>query len=389
VAAICRRLDGLPLASELAAARLGVLSPQPLLARLEQRLPVLTGGPRDAPTRQQTLRDAIAWSYELLEPSERRLFARLAVFSGGFSLRGAAAVAGEPPRRDEDPTAQTAVLDHLSTLVENGMLVPDRDEAIDGKLRFVMLETILEVAMDRLEERGESAEARRTHAEFFREVVAEAAPELNGPQQRAWLDRLERDVSNLRAALAWAMSAREAELSSGLASDLFWLWLKRGHLAEGRAWLGRALALHVEQQDWLWQILALTTLGMAAQRIGNSARAVATHEEAVTLSAEHGEVWCQALARNNLASMVRVRGETARAVDLYGESLELALDLGAGIVTSEALFGLGGVFASSNASARARLSSMSPISSASSVLPIAVRRRRLPLGSGWSDLSST
>jgi predicted ATPase/DNA-binding CsgD family transcriptional regulator len=242
VAEICRRLDGLPLAIELAASRSDALPPRALLRRLERSLFLLSGGPHDAPPRQRTLRAAIAWSDDLLAPEVQRLFARLAVFPGGFTLAEAIAVSGVSDASSSPAEAEASVFDRLSPLIEHGLVRVVGEEAIDGEPRFSMLETIREYALERLEERGETENARRRHAGFYRDVVAANAPELSGPRQREWLDRLEGEAANLRAALAWAIEAGETGLSLALASDLFLFWLKRGHVAEGRTWLLRALA---------------------------------------------------------------------------------------------------------------------------------------------------
>ena len=229
VAAICRRLEGLPLALELAAAWVKVLPPALLLTRLEQRLPLLSSGARDLPPRQQTMRDAIAWSHDLLSESEQALFRRLAVFAGGFTLEAAEWVAGaglrvagpmgDEPGAGRQPITrnpQPATLDGLAALVEQSLLrwaEPSAPGA--GEARFSMLETVREYAMEDLAASGEEDAVRRAHAELFLALAERAEPELTGPAQAVWLDRLEIEHDNLRAALAWSLEAGETPPSGG------------------------------------------------------------------------------------------------------------------------------------------------------------------------------
>ncbi len=212
VAEICRRLDGLPLAIELAAARARFLPPKMLAERLSNALRVLTDGPRDLPARQRTLRATIDWSYQLLDQQTRALFARLAVFSGGCSLDAAEAVCG-------GGDLDVDVLARLGSLVENSLL--RQEEELDGEPRFMMLETIHEYARERLEERGEAHTLRRQHAEYYLELAELAEPRLwGGSEQRGWLERLEADHENLRAALTWFLKTGSPELGLRLAGAL-------------------------------------------------------------------------------------------------------------------------------------------------------------------------
>ncbi|CAA9576383.1 MAG: Transcriptional regulator, AfsR family, partial [uncultured Thermomicrobiales bacterium] len=231
VAGIVRRLDGLPLAIELAAARVRVLAPPALLARLDRALPLLTSGPRDAPARQRTLRDAIAWSHGLLSPDERDLFRRLAVFVGGFTLEATEAVA--------DLGGELDALGGLEGLAEDSLLRPA--EGPGGEPRFTMLATVREFAREQLEASGEAAVAHGRHAAFFTVLAESAAPELTGPDQGAWLARLEAEHDNLRAALVWA-EGHEPESCLRLAGALWRFWYARGHLAEGLRRLEAAVA---------------------------------------------------------------------------------------------------------------------------------------------------
>ena len=255
VAAVCRRLDGLPLALELAAARVRHLAPAALLARLNRRLPLLTGGPRDLPARQQTLRAAIAWGYDLLSPEEQTLFRRLAVFAGPFTLDAAEAITGGP--RDEEqgtmggaraaphPSAlgpQPSVLDGIASLIDKSLLAPDPsvDGAADGP-RYRMLGTIRDFALERLEASGEAETVRAEHAAFYLRLATQPAEPFAGPDQGRWLDRLDAEHDNLIGALTWA-TERAPETALRLGAALRPYWTIRGHPREGRTWLERALA---------------------------------------------------------------------------------------------------------------------------------------------------
>lgn len=245
---ICQRLDGIPLAIELAAARSKLFAPAELLRRLEHRLPLLTGGARDLPTRQQTLRSTCDWSYRLLDGPLQRLFSRLAVFEGGFTIEAARAVLSSELgilRSDADSAELRAqvseldLVDGLAALVDQSLLRPVEREA--GVPRFTMLETIREYALERLEESGEASLLRQRHALCYLETAEQAEPRLRGPDRRAWLDRLETEHANLRAALSWALAQGAAELAARLASALGTFWEVR-HRYEGRDWLEAVLA---------------------------------------------------------------------------------------------------------------------------------------------------
>src|SRR5215213_4961430 len=197
IGAICARLDGLPLAIELAAARMKLLSPRMMLARLDRRLALLTDGPRDLPERQQTLRATIDWSYSLLDVGEQLLFGHLAVFAGGWTLDAAEVIC---PAVGE---LSTRVLDSLHALLDKHLV--QQQLTTNGEPRFTMLETIREYALERLIERGEALATQLAHALYFCDLAERAEPELRGPNQVAWLDQLEEEQANLRAALAWCL----------------------------------------------------------------------------------------------------------------------------------------------------------------------------------------
>jgi predicted ATPase/DNA-binding SARP family transcriptional activator len=232
VLAVCRRLDGIPLALELAAARLAVLAVEQIALRLDDRFTLLSGGTRTALPRQQTLRATLEWSYQLLTAAERVLLGRLAVFAGGWTLEAAEAVGAGPK------LAQRAVLERLGGLVHKSLV---QAEAVDGAARYRLLETVREYALERLTERGEAPVAQHAHAQYFLALAERAAPALQGREQIAWFDGLDEEHANLRVALAWLLGAGASPDARRLAWALHWYWRVRGHLTEGRGWLDRAL----------------------------------------------------------------------------------------------------------------------------------------------------
>ena len=276
---IARRLDGLPLAIELAAGRVKMLSPQALLERLERRFPLLTGGPRGLPERQRTLHGAIEWSYGLLEPQERRLFARLAAFRGGWTLESAEAVCG--------PGLTLDVVDGLSSLVDHSLV--RQEQTSEGDVRFRMLETIHEFAAEKLAGSGELEVIRRRHAEHVRGLAEEAEPHLAGEGQTSWLERLEREHENLRAALDWAESARDADTALRTAAAIWRFWQLSAHLAEGRVRLERILALPGAQARGSLRVRALGALGGLLYWQNDYQAMRRTYEEAVEIAREVGE----------------------------------------------------------------------------------------------------
>ena len=301
VSGICRRLDELPLALELAAARVKALSPAQILDRLEHRLPLLTGGARDLPERQRTLRGAIGWSYELLDPAEQRLFARLAVFRGGCRLETAEEVA-------------EAEVDSLQSLVDKSLLRVRED-------RFWMLETIREYASERLEMSPEADELRRRHAEHFLALAEEAEPHLPA-YRREWLDRLDREHDNLRAALDRLEAAGETQLAFRLAGALSRFWLMKGHVAEGRRRFERLL--HSDRRPTVARGKALN----GASMLGVDGAARRSHaEEALALHRELGDAWGTAQSQLVLGSSVAAEN-MARAQQLYEESAQAFDHLG-------------------------------------------------------------
>jgi predicted ATPase len=297
VAAICRRLDGLPLALQLAAARLTVLSPDVLLARLERRLPLLTRGPRDLPERQRTLRAAIAWSYDMLGAAEQRLFRQLGTFVGGFTLEAVEALTDGDPD-DTDP------LEAISTLVGQSVVTVQPLE--DSTPFYRMLDTIREFALERLETSGEAAETHRRHAEFFSALATRGEPMLLGTsQQRSWRTQLEHAQENVRLALAWSVSA-EGELAVGvaLAGALGWFWLMSGRLQEAQSWYTQLLARRGEADNSLAWAKVLHGSALQLWGLGDLAQAEAAEESAVEVFRAAGD---RRWLSYGLALLARVR----------------------------------------------------------------------------------
>jgi predicted ATPase len=239
VAALCRRLDGLPLALELAAARVALLPPTTLLARLERRLPLLTAGMHDLPERQRTMRATIAWSYDLVSSAAQALFRQLAVFAGGCTL---AAIAAVCPAAAPGAGEGAEGLEGLETLLDASLLRADAPVEDADEPRFGMLETIREYAGECLAVSGEQDTVQRAHARYFLALAEEAAPQLTGPEQGVWLARLEREHANLRAALHWVQDTGDSALLLRLVGVLGRFWSVRGHLTDGRDWLEGLLA---------------------------------------------------------------------------------------------------------------------------------------------------
>ena len=305
---LCLRLDELPLAIELAAARTAIFSPEQLLAKLAQRLDLLKGE-RDADPRQQTLRATIAWSYNLLSPEEQRLFARLAVFSGGCTYEPAEEIAGANP-------------DTLQSLLDKSLL---RKRDSPTAPRYWMLETIREYAAERLEESGEAHELRRRHAEYFLVLAEEAFPELTG-SPRPWLDRLEADHDNLRTVLDRFESAGRTEEALQLAGALYRLWSMRGYLLEGRDRLERLLAR--ERAGTSARVRALHGAASMASGTGDPETAERRAEEARDLAHKLGDAWGEAYAVYMLGMAATEREDWSGALPFFEASLDAFRRLG-------------------------------------------------------------
>ncbi|HEX5414751.1 MAG TPA: tetratricopeptide repeat protein [Chloroflexota bacterium] len=363
VAELCTRLDGLPLAIELAAARSKLLPPEALLARLGRRLDFLKARAQDQPTRHRTLRGAIDGSYDALPGPLQKMFRRLAVFVGSLTIEAVEDVVAATMPDEID------VLDGLSALVDQSLLL--REDGAEGSSGrepyFRMLETIREYALERLIAAGEADAARRSHALYFRALVERAYAEVTGPDQVAWLDRLERKNDNIRAALAWAIEQKDGETGLRIAGTLWRFWWVRGYMGEGRRWLEALLSLGGDvtprvranaltiagnvawdtseferaRACWLeaivlWQACGdeggvarcLNGLGNVHRDLGEIDQAIARHEESLALRRKIGDTIGVAMSLNNLGNAVRDQGDYARAASLYEQSLALRRELG-------------------------------------------------------------
>jgi predicted ATPase/predicted Ser/Thr protein kinase len=370
IAEVCLRLDGLPLAIELAAARTRLLPPKALVERLGSRFDVLTGGAQDLPSRHQTLRNTIDWSYGLLEPGEQALFAHLAVFVDGWTLEAAEAVCAVP--------GEPLVLDALESLLDKSLL-RQRDSA-DGGVRFGTLESIREYALYRLIQRGELNELRGRHADHYLALAEAAEPELVAANQAAWVRRLTAEAGNLRAALTWSLESGRLESGLRIAGALPRFWSVSGHLTEGRNWLRQALArgdavgpavhakalyadgyaalaqgdyrhsterfeealgLYRELDDVRGAAMSLAQLGWLLTALGDGERAAAASEESLALARRAGDAAVESVALGNLGDGAAQRAEYDQAASLYRESLRLRRGLGDRRNVANALLNLG------------------------------------------------
>jgi predicted ATPase/class 3 adenylate cyclase len=328
VAEICARLDGLPLAIELGAARVRILSPQALLGRLSERLALLTGGARDAPVRQRTLRDTIEWSYGLLSTSEQRLFARLSVFLGGGTVEAAEAVCG---------SAELEVFDAVDSLVEKSLL--RQEEGAAGEPRAFMLETIREYAFDRLERSGEGERLRDRHANYFVGLAEEAEPEILGADQGLWLERLEAERDNFRAALGWLLERSDAERALRLIGSLRRAWVARGYLSETRKWLEAAFEQSPTVPPQV-EAKALYALGRVALVQGDYDQAVLWLEQSARVFRELGEAEGLVFSLADLGFIATAQGRHEDAERLAEQSLAEARAAGSERTIAAALHSL-------------------------------------------------
>jgi non-specific serine/threonine protein kinase len=364
IAQVCRRLDGIALAIELAAVRVKTLKVEQIASRLDNAFRLLTDGSRTALPRQQTLQATIEWSYNLLSDQERNLLRRLSVFAGGWTLAAAEAVcSGEGVETDE-------VLDLLTQLVNKSLVISEREQGEEARYR--LLETIRQHALERLAESGEGESLRQQHAAFFMRLAEEAEPELRGPNQRLWNERLDREHDNLRTALNWSLE-HHVEAGVQLAGNLFWFWHMICYWSEGRAWYGRLLAagtapagplalsssaraqalceagwlalddmeidqalalsdegltLYRELGDTNGMAMALNTLGWVAYYQNDYDQARALAEESLARYRELGFKWRMAHLLNLLGNIARARGDIESAIACYQESLTYAREIG-------------------------------------------------------------
>ncbi len=317
IAAICRSLDGLPLALELAAARIQLLPPHLLLARLEHRLPILTQGLRDAPARQQTLRTTLQWSYDLLSAAEQRLFRRLAVFVGGCTFEAVTMLSKE---LGDEPTA---VLEGIESLLSKNLI--QRTEGIDEEPRLLMLETIREYGVECVRAHGEMEHSQRAHCAYYLALAQQARPTFIAAPATWWLERLEQEHDNLRAAMHWALEQGEtqgSELALRLGEALCWLWLIHGHWQEGQQFLEHALTKGGEVAAPV-RAKVLQVAGWMALCLGESRRAKERCEQSLALLRELGDIQRSALCFYILGMVALYDGQLMAARSLLEESLRL------------------------------------------------------------------
>jgi len=347
VADICQRLDGLPLAIELAAAQVKVLPPAALLTRLEQRLPLLTGGARDRPTRQRTMRDAIAWSYDLLAPEEQALFRRLAVFAGGFTLAAAEGVAA--------PDGTLDIVTSIAALADSSLL--GQEEILAGEPRYRMLETVREYGLEQLSIAEESADARhrfaangeeeavrRRYLGFYLELAEEAESHLISDVDTEWIDRIESEYDNIRAALTWALHPTRVPTvrTDGLrlAGALWLFWYYHSHLSRGRHWLEHALMV-ADAGPAAARAKALVGLGTLAHYQGDDDTAAPRLEEAISLWRALGDPVGLAYALTMRGNVAEDSGNYSEAEPLFAEAHDLFAQVDDQVNVAVTLYHLG------------------------------------------------
>jgi non-specific serine/threonine protein kinase len=342
IALICERLDGLPLAIELAATRIRVLPPQELLTRLDQRLSMLTGGSVDRPTHQQTLRATMDWSYSLLGASYRSLFRRLAVFVDGCTLDAAKAIACEGDDSSLD------VLNGMQTLIEHSLV--QQHLLPNGEPRFSMLETIREYGLEQLTTNREGETTRLQHAMYYLQLAEQASPLMRSPAQRVWYERLDIEHANLSAALDWTVGQLEALLGLQFAVALWEYWLRRGYLSEGRAWILAAFAKCERESSCdqacttsfaMLRAEALTGVGHLAWSQGDFQAARTALEESIALYQAVGDVRGRAEAISGLGIISGLQGEFGTAYELFKKQRDLYAELGDIRGCAEALANMG------------------------------------------------
>lgn len=373
VAEICMRADGLPLALELAAVWIRIMTPQLMLKRMEKRLGLLTGGARDLPARQRTLRNTIAWSYDLLDPIAKKIFRRTSIFNGGFSLNAAEAVCISSPEVGVD------ILDILTKLTEASLL---RCIGVEDETRFEMLETIREFAFESLGPSDEMKSLKERFVDFYLMFAERSERELRGPEQAAWLTRLELEHENLQTAVRWSLEDHEIDRSLRFCSAMWRSWSIRGHLTEGRMLLTKALgnpssanhplrakvllgagALAAMQDDPMADPLlheslllsrkladeettafAMNSLGNVARDQGDFDEAKRLHTESLGIFQKLQDKWGIALVLNNLGVSARNQGDFQEAVKLHEQSLQLFRELGDKRYVARSLINLGIIF---------------------------------------------
>ncbi len=318
--AICRRLDGLPLAIELAASRMRVLSPGAIAERLTSAISLLSGGSRTALARHQTLRATLDWSYALLPEAEAQLFLRLAVFAGGFTLEAAEAVGGD---------AQTDALDLLGRLIDKSLVSVQRDpgaQGDQGERRYRLLEMVRQYALEKLAASGQLDEARRRQCDYYLRLGEPAETELEGPAQLHWLNQLEQEHDNIRAALRWSIEQARDDSAAHLASGVWRFWLVRGYLGEGRQWLRQALELVPERG--LTRARALLALSILTFHHEGYSASIALAEEVLALFRELNHAKGIGSAVLNMGILALSHGDYAQAMACFEESLPICSRVG-------------------------------------------------------------
>ncbi|MGB0036341.1 MAG: tetratricopeptide repeat protein, partial [Candidatus Acidiferrales bacterium] len=335
VAEICSRLDGLPLAIELAAARVKLLSPSSMLTRLESCLQLLTSGSRDLPARHQTLRAAMDWSYQLLNAEEQKLFRRLSVFVGGCTLEAVEAVCNAKEDLGLDP------LDGMASMVDKSLV--QRVEQAEGESRFVMLRTICEFGAEQLTASKEDALTRRAHAAYCLVLAEEGGSDDSGTDRTEWLNRVDVEQDNFRAALEWLTQTGDAEWGLRLGAVLFRYWEMREHLTEGRDWLMRLLKVKGAAARTKARARVLFAAGVLAGEQGDYDSAHRNVEESLDIARELEDKWGVAVSLNALAVITRDQGNAATSRSLFEESLVLWRELGDRAAIARALSNLANV----------------------------------------------
>jgi predicted ATPase/class 3 adenylate cyclase len=329
---ICRRLDGLPLAIELAASRLRVLSPSAMLERLDRALPLLSGGPRDLPDRQRTLRDAIEWSDRLLPSAVASLFRRLSVFAGGFTIAAAESICGP------DGKLETGVLEGIEALLDASLV--RRGAPMAGPDRFEMLQTIREYGLEQLEHGADAGEVRRRHAHYFLELAEASEAGFRGPDLERLMGMFHVEHDNLRAALAWALQEDQGDVALRLVAALWRFWHLHGDLASGRRWADQALALPSAQARSRIRAKALLAAGSLAYWQLDERAMSNRYQDALAMFEELDDEAGIAAARYDVAFSLGIGGRLEEAIEMLRSSRALSEKLGDRGAVADSLFGL-------------------------------------------------
>ena len=360
VAKICSRLEGLPLAIELAAARVKILSPPQILSKLENRLQLLTGGAKDLPARQRTMRGAVAWSYDLLSDDERKMFEIFAVFVGGFTFEAAEAVGGglQHPQAENSPDAPAKsndelhliqpapesplgdILDGITSLVDKSLIISK--ERADGEMRFRMLEVVREFALEMLEARGAAEIVRQSHTAYFLALGEEAQKYLKTEDSVKWLNRLEDEHDNLRSALRLSLKT-DIKIAARLAAAIRLFWFLHSHLEEGRDWIRAVLERIRDDKSVAERFSLMNVLGTLERFQGDYPAAEKTYRELLAEAEEAGELWQVAEANSGLGSVAYQQGDFATARKYIEESLIVSRELNEKYSIAAALNSLGDI----------------------------------------------